>query len=101
MLELTSESRAVQFTTYSVPDCTVIADDLEVTKWMYHHEHVSREYLEQRERFLCHRRAAEIIVLVFNAETADDMARAGFESMGYGHLFLWHSGCRGPSETKL
>ena len=87
MLELTSESRPVQFT-YSVPGCTVITDDLEVTKWMYHHEHVSHEYLEQRERFLCHRRAAEIIVLVFNAETADHNARAGFESMQGGRQLI-------------
>jgi hypothetical protein len=50
--------------------CSIISDDVDVsTPFLYHHEHVSCEFLEERERFLCHRRAAELLTLVFNSET--------------------------------
>ena len=72
MLELSSGTRPVCFA-YSVPGRSVIADDLDQeTKWLYHHKHVSNEYLEQRERFLCHRRAAEILAMVFDEESMGD-----------------------------
>jgi hypothetical protein len=80
MLESANQPRPVRFA-YSTPGCGVVPDSLEITKWMYHHQHVSRVYLEERERFLCHRRAAEILVLLFDEETAGGAERAAFEGM--------------------
>eukprot|EP01046_Picozoa_sp_COSAG06_P019700 COSAG06_NODE_1414_length_9536_cov_28.536717_3_plen_706_part_00 len=86
LLELSTKARPVHFA-YSVTGCSVISNDADVTTpWLHYPEHVSLEFLEERERFLCHRRAAELLALVFHAETTRSNgnaipARVEFEEM--------------------
>lgn len=80
MLEMSQCGQPVRFTC-SKPGCSVLPDDYDVTRWLYHHQHVSREYLEERERFFSHRRAAENLILVFGAETMHIQGREEFEFM--------------------
>jgi hypothetical protein len=80
MLELSQGGQPVRFA-YSQPGCSVVPSDRDVTTWLYHHQDVSREYLEERERFLSHRRAAENLVLVFGVETVEFAERVEFERM--------------------
>jgi hypothetical protein len=84
MLECSEGGRHVSIA-YSQPGCSAVPNRFNVTKWMYHYEHVSREYLEERERFLSHRRAADNLVLVFHTESVGVAGRAEFERLQGGH----------------
>eukprot|EP01047_Picozoa_sp_COSAG01_P065703 COSAG01_NODE_8924_length_2612_cov_3.516912_2_plen_434_part_01 len=70
---------------YVVPGLRIVPDNIDATIWLYHHDYVSNEYLHERERFHCHRRAAELLVLLFDDETKDHgyaiSEREQFENM--------------------
>eukprot|EP01047_Picozoa_sp_COSAG01_P029669 COSAG01_NODE_2042_length_8567_cov_430.763935_2_plen_716_part_00 len=70
MLESSNAAGPVSFE-YVVPGRRIVPDNIDATQWLYHHDYVSNEYLHERERFHCHRRAAEILVLLFDDETRD------------------------------
>eukprot|EP01044_Picomonas_judraskeda_P000871 COSAG03_NODE_43_length_17034_cov_9.679953_9_plen_799_part_00 len=86
MLEASHSGHPVRFA-FSPPGCSIVPCGL-AFKWLYHSEHVSREYLVERERFLGYRRAAENLSLTFDEETEDDATRMDFERMQAGHSLV-------------
>lgn len=80
MLEISTGTQPVKFA-YAHPGICIIPDDPGLGKWISHQEFVSEAFLEERERFLCVRRAAETLVLVFDQETSNLRERADFEQL--------------------
>lgn len=93
MLEMSNSPAPVKFA-YVQSGCSIISDDVDVgTPFLYHEAHVSSEFLEERERFLCHRRAAELLVLVFDKETTRPSGkpiaeRGNFERLVHGRKLV-------------
>jgi hypothetical protein len=92
MLEMSNSTDPVRFA-YVEPDCSIISDDANVSApLLYHEEHVSCEFLQERERFQSLRRAAELLTLVFNSETTrfgKPIAERGeFEQMVHGCMLI-------------
>jgi hypothetical protein len=91
MLESSNAAGPVSFE-YVVPGRRMVPDNIDATEWLYHHEYVSNQYLHERERFHCHRRAAEILVLLFDDETKDHghpiAERKQFEDMEGGKQLI-------------